>query len=120
LLFWLIPIPSIHPYTDELAWRFFAPLAFMMAGTKMAPRHWLVVACFLTTLKVVVALLNIITLGNYLINGGSLSAPAVVTNAPVWWSLLIQGLFIAFGVFVAVADRNIRTEPTDAQPLLDF
>ena len=47
LVFWIIPFSSIHPYTDELAWRFFAPLIFVVAGTKMAPRHWLIVACAL-------------------------------------------------------------------------
>jgi hypothetical protein len=120
LLFWAIPIPYIHPYTDELAWRFFAPLVFVVAGTKVAPRHWLVVACVLIGFKSAVALANIVTLVIYLANGGNLSALASVTNAPVWWSLFVQVVFIAFGVFVAVADRNIRKTPVNGRSVLDF
>jgi hypothetical protein len=120
LLFWLVPFSFIRPYTDELAWRFFAPLIFVVAGTKMAPRHWLIVACVLIGFKAAIALVNIITLLNYLDKGGNVSSPAPITNAPVWWSLLVQALFIALGVFIAVADRNIRKKPTDSQPVLDF
>lgn len=120
LVFWIIPFAAIHPYTDELAWRFFAPLIFVVAGTKMAPRHWLIVACALIGFKAAIALVNIVTLLNYLDKSGNISSPTPITNAPVWWSLLVQGLFIAFGILIAVADRNIRKKPTDAQPILDF
>lgn len=120
LWFWFVPFQSIHPYTDELAWRFFAPLVFVLVGTKMAPRHWFIVACVLIGFKSVIALVNIAILGNYLANGGSLSAASQVTNAPVWWSLLVQGLFVVFGLFIVATDRNIRKKPTAAQPILDF
>src|SRR2546423_5837072 len=102
LVFWVIPFTSIHSYTDELAWRFFAPLIFVVAGTKMAPRHWLIVAFALIGLKAAIALVNIVTLLNYLNKGGGFSSPTPITNAPVWWSLAVQALFVAFGVFIAV------------------
>lgn len=119
-LFYFIPFHAVRPYTDELVWRFFAPMVFIVAGVKMAPRFWFYVACILIAIKSAIALVNIYTLMQYLGNGGSWSAPAFVTNAPVWWSLLVQILFLAFGALTIAKDRNIRKVPTATNPVLDF
>lgn len=82
----LVAIPFSHtlrPYTDELIWRFFASIVFVVAGVKMAPSAWFRVACLLTGIKGIVAVVNINRLVSYLPEGGSLLAPSSVTNAPV-------------------------------------
>lgn len=120
LIFRVVPFTALHPYTDELIWHFFAPLLFVAAGVKMAPRHWFVVACCLTGFKVLVAVVNIHTLSLFLLRGGSMKAPAYVTEAPLWWSLLVHLLFLAFATFVIVKDQNIRKVPSENNPILDF
>jgi hypothetical protein len=120
LLFYFIPFPAVRPYTDELAWRFFAPMVFIVAGVKMAPKLWFYVACILIAIKSAIALVNIYTLLHYVGNGGSWSAPAFVTNAPVWWSVLVQTLFLAFAALTVAKDRNIRKEPSSPNAVLDF
>lgn len=120
IFFKLIPIGALRPYTDELVWRFFAPLIFIVAGLKMAPTHWFKVACCLIGFKSVVTFVNIRTLSIYLLHGGSLKAPAYITEAPIWWSLLVHLLFLAFAVFVIAKDRNIRKVPSENNPILDF
>lgn len=97
LIFRALPFTGLRPYTDELIWRFFAPLVFVAAGLKMAPRYWFATACFLIGFKLVVAGYNIHTSFLYLLRGGSLKAPAFITQAPVWWSLLIHLLFFGRG-----------------------
>jgi len=119
-IFYFIPFHGVRPYTDELIWRFFAPMVFVVVGVKMAPRFWFYMACFLIAIKSAIALVNIYTLTYYLANGGSATAPAFVTNAPVWWSLLVQILFLGFAALIVAKDRNIRKEPTAANPVLDF
>ncbi len=120
VIFRVVPFAALRPYTDELIWRFFAPLIFVVAGVKMAPQYWFAVACFLTGFKAVVAGVNIYTLSLYLVRGGSLKAPAYITEAPVWWSLLVQLLFLAFALFIIAKDQNIRKVPTENAPILDF
>jgi len=119
-LFYFIPFQSVRPYTDELAWLFFAPLVFIVAGVKMAPRFWFYVACFLIATRSAISLVNVYTLMNYLSNGGSIVARASVTTAPIWWSLLVQVLFLGFAALIIVKDKNIRKEPTPTRPVLDF
>lgn len=46
-----------------------------------------------------------------MLRGGSLKAPAYTTGAPVWWSLLVHLLFLAFAVFFIAKDQNIRKVP---------
>lgn len=70
--------------------------------------------------KVVVAVVNIYTLSLYVLQGGSLKAPAYITEAPVWWSLLVHLLFLAFAIFVIAKDQNIRKVPSENVPILDF
>jgi hypothetical protein len=120
ILLYAIPFHGIQPYSDELIWRVFAPIVFVAAGLKMAPRYWLRVACVLIGIKSAIALFNIYTLGRYLLNGGSAYAPAFVTSAPVWWSLLSNVLFLAFAVLTVAIDKNIRKEPSVGTPVLDF
>ena len=95
-------------------------MVFVVVGVKMAPRFWFYMACFLIAIKSAIALVNIYTLTYYLANGGSATAPAFVTNAPVWWSLLVQILFLGYAALIVAKDRNIRKEPTAANPVLDF
>jgi hypothetical protein len=90
MIFRALPFAALRPYTDELIWRFFAPLIFIVAGVKMAPRYWFGTACVLTAFKALITVVNIYTLSLFLLHRGSLTAPAHVTKAPVWWSLLIQ------------------------------
>jgi hypothetical protein len=118
--FLFYPFHGVRPYTDELIWRFFAPMVFVVAGVKMAPRFWFYVACLLIAIKSAIAVVNLCTLTHYLANGGSMTALAFATNAPVWWSLLVQVLFLGFAALIVAKDRNIRKEPTAANPVLDF
>lgn len=74
----------------------------------MAPKHWFKVACFLISFKSAIALFNIYRLSTFLYDGASLMEPVYITNAPIWWSLLIQVLFLAFAVFVIAKDEYIR------------
>lgn len=120
IIFRAIPFAGVRPYTDELIWRFFAPLLFVVAGVKMAPRHWFMVTCCLIGFKAAVSFVNIHTLCLYVLRGGSLKAPAYITTAPVWWSLLVQLLFLLFAVFIIVKDQNIRKVPNESSPILDF
>ena len=39
VIFRAIPFAAVRPYTDELIWHFFAPIIFVVAGVKMAPRY---------------------------------------------------------------------------------
>ena len=119
MLFLALPEP-FRPFTDELIWRFFAPMAFVAAGLKMAPKHWFIAACCLIGFKALVAIVNVYTLVMYVSDGGSLRAPAYATDAPVWWSLLVQILFLAFAVFVVAKDMNIRKIPTENVPIFNF
>lgn len=120
VIFRLIAIGALRPYTDELIWRFFAPLFFIVSGVKMAPRHWFAVAFLLTGFKAVIAFVNIHTLSKYLFEGGSLKAHAFITGAPIWWSILVHLLFLAFAAFVLAKDKNIRKVPSQNTPILDF
>jgi len=120
VIFRVVPFTALHPYTDELIWRFFAPCIFVVAGVKMAPRYWFAVACFLTGFKALIAGINIYTLSLYLVRGGSLKAPAYITEAPVWWSLFVQLLFLALSVFIIAKDQNIRKVSNDNSPIIDF
>jgi hypothetical protein len=120
IIFRAIPFAAVRPYADELIWRFFAPLLFVVAGVKMAPRYWFMATCCLTGFKVVVAVVNIHTLSLYVLRGGSLKAPVYITAVPVWWSLLVHLLFLAFAVFVVAKDQNIRKVPSENAPILDF
>jgi len=115
-----IPMQVIRPYTDELIWRVLAPVVFVIGGVKMAPRYWFQVSCLLLGFKSIIALINIHTLVKYLLDGGSLLAPANVTNAPAWWSLLCHVLFIGFASLMIVIDKNIRKQPTERMSILDF
>ena len=120
IIYRVIPFAAVRPYTDELIWHFFAPLLFIVMGVKMAPRYWFMATCSLTGFKVVVAVVNIHTLSLYVYRGGSLKAPAYTTGAPVWWSLLVHLLFLAFAVFFIAKDRNIRKVPNENAPIFDF
>ena len=120
IIFRALPFAVVRPYTDELIWRFVAPLLFIVAGVKMAPRYWFMVACCLTGFKAVIAVVNIHTLSLYVLRGGSLKALAYITAAPVWWSLLVHLLFLAFGVFIIAKDQNIRKVPSEKTLILDF
>ena len=120
LLLYAIPFEAVRPYTDEVVWRVFAPAVFIVAGVKMAPKLWFYVACILIAIKSAIALVNVYTLTQFLVGGGSVVAPAFVTNAPVWWSLLSYILFLAFAALTIAKDRNIRKEPTIKNPVLDF
>src|ERR1700730_8108218 len=66
LLFYAIPFQAVRPYTDELVWRVFAPVVFIVAGVKMAPRFWFYVACILIAIKSAIVLVNVYTLTQYL------------------------------------------------------
>lgn len=120
VIFRVIPFATLRPYTDELIWRFFAPLIFVVAGVKMAPRYLFATACSLIGFKSVVAVVNVYTLALYLYRGGDSKAPAYVTGAPVWWSLLVHLLFLAFAVFVVAKDQNIRKVSPENASVLDF
>src|ERR1700722_7940505 len=81
------PWRAVRPYSDEFIWRVLASAFFLAGGLKMAPKYWFQVAVALVALKTIVAVTNIYILGKYLFDGGTWTAPAFVTNAPVWWSL---------------------------------
>ncbi len=116
----LLPIGALRPYTDEFVWRFFAPFIFIVAGLKMAPKYWFKVACCLIGFKSAIALLNICNQFIYLRNGGSLKTPSEITEAPIWWSLLVHILFLAFAVLIITKQKNIRMIPSKSNPILDF
>jgi hypothetical protein len=120
LIFKVFLFAALRPYTDELIWHFLAPLIFVVVGVKMAPRYWFMVACSLTGFKAVIAVINIHTLSLYLLKSGSLKAQVYVTEAPVWWSLLVQVLFLAFAIFMIAKDQSIRKEPSKNAPIFDF
>ena len=120
-LLFLFTLPqSLLPYGDEFIWRVWAPAMFAFIGTKIAPRHWFYVMCLLLGMKSVVAIINIRTLLTFWYAGGTLTEPAIVTNAPIWWSIVVHLVFVAFAVLIVRFDRNIRKERTDAYPVWAF
>lgn len=91
-------------------------MVFVVAGVKMAPRFWFYVACFLIAIKSAIALMNIYTLTHYLVNDG----PIVRDERTGLVVLVVQILFLGFAALIVAKDRNIRKEPTAANPVLDF
>ncbi len=120
-LFVMLALPrSIVPYGDEFIWRILAPVIFVLSGTKVAPRYWFYIAGLLLSIKSLVAIINIRTLVLFWQRGGSLAEPALVTQAPIWWSIAVQFIFIMLAVLMLVMDRGIRKERSDAYPVLEF